>query len=145
MNRPRITLWGRRVAVLGIGLLAVLAGIQGWILSTARMATAEQLLEQLSAAAEEYREDYAVYPPDEETGVQTLAAYLPRKRSRIWMPPMQDILSQGKPLPRNPVWPDEPGHKGVVFYRNPGVHNLGRIDLWCADADGRPDGINNWD
>ncbi|MBV8879608.1 MAG: hypothetical protein JO332_06590 [Planctomycetaceae bacterium] len=39
----------------------------------------------------------------------------------------------------NPVNPDR-----ILSYRCPGVHNPKTFDLWCEDADGRPDGINNW-
>jgi hypothetical protein len=103
---------------------------------------ARSLLSQLAQAAAAYELDYAVYPVGDGTGSAPLARALQFQRTHYKHnvyaePPPLELLKSGDI--RSPLGEDK-----LVYYRCPGIRNPKSFDLWCEDAEGRPDGINNW-
>lgn len=88
----------------------------------ARAGKAKTLVRQIETAAEQYEREHGVYPPGDGKGSEAAQAAL--GASCPWI---------------NPIDGQDP-----INLLSPGRRNSGRVDIWCTDADGRPDGINNW-
>jgi len=128
-------------ALAGVVLLGwrQLSWVDGCSHSRARENIASSLLSQLSQAAKAYELDFSCYPPGDGTGSAKLVECLtarPEKCRYFELP--REEYPKGHIL--NPVDPDK-----IVHYRYPGIHNPKTFDLWCEDASGRADGINNWE
>lgn len=109
-------------------------------MALARAGTASSLLSQLEQATKAYELDFAGFPPGDGSGTAELMRCLTRSRKpkgAYFEFSREELTSKGDV--RNPVDPDK-----VIHYRCPGLHRPASFDLWCEDADGHPDGINNW-
>jgi hypothetical protein len=98
------------------------------------------MLRMLEVGLKAYQLDYGKYPPGNGTGSRSLMNALRSRGSRglpyVELVP-EDLDREGNV--RNPLDPDK-----IISYRNPGVRNPKMFDLWCEDAEGHPEGINNW-
>jgi hypothetical protein len=109
-------------------------------LTQGRQAATEALLCQLSQAVAVYELDHERYPPGDGSGSTELVTCLrkPGAKKLPYMDLPSEMVDGGGNL-LNPV-----RESGVIHYRCPGLHNPKTFDLWCEDAKGRTDGINNW-
>jgi hypothetical protein len=134
----------RACLIVGILLILILAAVPTGLipeLPQRHEARAHALIEILSLSATSYELDYGSYPPGCGDGSSGLLACLQK--------------SGPKKHPCFEVFPDMVDGRGnilshvregkIIFYRCPGVHNARSFDLWCEDAKGRPEGINNWE
>ena len=128
----------------GLALLVWFAlphGFSDGGLRLAREGAARSLLVQLSEAIAIYEIEQEVYPSGDGTGSRNLLTCLREKGSKkqaYFEVPTDMVDAKG-----NLLSPVEEGK--IVSYRCPGVHNPKTFDLWCEDAKGRVDGINNWE
>lgn len=122
--------------------LSAFAGLES---PKSREGAAFSLIAQLSQSAKAYELDYFAYPPGDGNGSKGLASCLQKrtKKQFEYFEFNSDMLDQGNLV--NPVWGKEgEPPKNWIHYRHPGIHNPKSFDLWCADLNGQPDGINNW-
>lgn len=115
-----------------------------------RQAEAQRLIDQLTQAIWNYYHERGEFPPGDGIGSAGLVRAL-RKPSRsgfAYMIFVREMLTEVEDI-RNPVAPE----KAILYYRNniecaatPGPHHNPRsFDLWGKGADGRQEGVNNWD
>jgi hypothetical protein len=144
-------------ARLGVLLLPVFVLLSFGLLSLpptcrhfrVREATARTLLRELDRQAQEYRERFGTFPEGDGKGCRGLIEGLERLYDGSVR--LRGVGS-GPPSPKdedrevsNPLYQGCPGPLGLVHYRFPGQHRPGSFDLWAADAQGREDGLNNWE
>jgi hypothetical protein len=112
----------------------------GYPMKFARAGHANALLSQLEQATKAYELDFGAFPQGDGSGTAELMRCLARsgKLRCAYFEYPRECLSPGGDLP-SPVDPDK-----IVHYRCPGLHRPASFDLWCEDAGGRPDGVNNW-
>jgi hypothetical protein len=131
------------LALLAYFFLPGLVCTFGGSLSCAREWTASSLISQLAQAAKTYELDFATFPPGDGLGSRGLARALqaPMKGPGYFnfgVDKTSDLIARDGNI-RNPVHEEK-----IIYYRFPGIHNPKAFDLWCEDAKGRADGINNW-
>jgi hypothetical protein len=120
--------------------------LAGWLLLPLRgrsshEADARNWIELLDSAAKVYQLDRGAYPPGDGNGSAALAKNLRTQgtnKHAFLRIEKKHLDGDGNVL--NPV-----GTSKIIYYRCPGTHNPKSFDLWCEDAKGRADGINNWE
>lgn len=113
-------------------------------------AEAQQLVDRVAAGVRRYRRECGVFPPGNGTGSSALVRALsePSRTGDAYVRFRPEELT-GMGHLRNPFAPEIE----IVYYRNNRVlsdppyagRNLGAFDLWCRDAQGFSDGVNNWE
>jgi hypothetical protein len=131
-----------------LGILIVLAATL-WVarllrcpsVASVRAGVMQHLIDNLAQAAKNYECENDAYPPGNGTGSAALGRALsaPGSKKLPYFEFRADVLTEAGDV-RSFVRPEE-----IVHYRCPGLHNPASFDLWCADASGRDDGINNWE
>jgi prepilin-type N-terminal cleavage/methylation domain-containing protein len=133
-------------------LLLIAALIAGLVLTGfrgegpgARTGAAQFLVESLDQSARMYWIDHGEYP-ENGSGTTTLAARLRQvspKGPRYYQFGPDDLDAHGNV--RSPI-----DSSAILYYRNNrelrGLigHNRESFDLWCRDARGEAEGVNNW-
>jgi hypothetical protein len=104
-------------------------------------ADARSWIELLESGAKVYQLDRGAFPPGDGSGSAVLAKCLRTQGTNKHAP----LRIEKKHLDRDGNVLNPVGESKIIYYRSPGTHNPKSFDLWCEDAKGRADGINNWE
>jgi hypothetical protein len=114
-----------------------------------RQATAQRLTDQITHAVWNYYYDRGEFPPGDGLGSGHLVRALqePSREGRPFFSLVPAMLTAVGDI-RNPVDPES----SIIHYmRTAGrescglpAHNTDSFDVWCKDAEGRSNGVNNW-
>ncbi len=135
-QRFRLILAGLYLSVIaGVGICWAVPALK-----SARAGNAMSHIADLQSALGRYYAKHDRYPAGDGSGTRELLNKLAEKDAQ-GLPFFQinDEFLQDGHL-RNPIDTSK-----RFYYRCPGLHNPKSFDLWCEDANGHADGINNWD
>ena len=141
-------------------LMAIAVGIVQGIVTRARTTRTEGLVKILTTACEDYRLDFDVYPPGQDSRALHQALGSPRRVPIVITPegttyapkpPLiqfrAGMLEKGAPSLQPPpasaiidAWDQE------IHYLRPGLHRKKGVDIWSdgPSKDTKDDDINNW-
>src|SRR5262245_48772558 len=147
------------IVILAI-LMAIAIGIVQGIVQRARVTRTEGLVKLLTTACEDYRLDFDMYPPGQDSRALHQALGSPRKVPVIreqnrtiyaskgpLIEFRSGMLEKGAPSLQPPppsaivdAWDQE------IHYLRPGMHNKKGVDIWSdgPKKDKKEDDINNW-
>ncbi|MBI2900643.1 MAG: hypothetical protein HYY17_10685 [Planctomycetes bacterium] len=164
MSCARIVTGRLIVLAAKLSLLAAALGIVAALIPAiphgrcaGRQGGTQHLIDNLSQATEMYQIDFGAYPPSGASFAATMGSASLGTALRSVGPGKQqyfdfrpgDIDASGNIV--SPIRPD----REFLSYRNnrqsfpgnagdPNAHNKKKFDLWCADCEGKPDGVDNW-
>lgn len=136
------------IVIIGI-LLAMLLPAIAKALCLAKASKAKATVRQIETACETYEKEQNVYPDGNGVGSLNCSLRLKNPGPR-GIPYVQASVLLNPNGFLNPVVPSL-----AINYRNnavtppptpgpEGLHNTGRIDIWCIDCEQNPYGLNNW-